>query len=176
MMSRLLAFDKPARQDVAAIVRAAGGDRGRSGLTNLEGANSLGSRGGGATEQTAAFSTFFSNPFAKIRTHVMTTVRPSDGSRAARPRMLKKGATTSFPSARRNLLKRLKSRKEYAWIFLPFPWILLPGGFESISMGLENTSAGLENNSPEVRRYKWAHAIVGEARPCSGKTPEQVVR
>jgi hypothetical protein len=70
-----------------------------------------------------------------------------DSSQVARPRgvprnrtaaALKKGSKRD--ENQRKPLKRLKSRKQKIWIFLPSAWIFLPQGFENASIGLEDAS------------------------------------
>jgi hypothetical protein len=45
--------------------------------------------------------------------------------------------TRESPKGRRNSLKRLDSRKERAWIFLPVAFIFLPSGLDFPSPGFD---------------------------------------
>ncbi len=67
---------------------------------------------------------------------------------------------------RRNPLKRLDSRKERAWIFLPLAWIFLPLGLDFPSKVLENISpcsahAELALQAGRGRRVLEGQLLVG---------------
>src|SRR5271157_1415017 len=72
-------------------------------------------------------------------------------------------------SGRRNPLRRLDSRKEKAWIFLPLAWIFLPLAWVFLPQGLEKPSTYSCGKTAHARQGK-VQVSVSALAPARRKT------
>ncbi len=71
------------------------------------------------------------------------------------------GKEERWPRGRRNPLKRLKSRKQRSWIFLPPALIFLPQGLDFPSPGLDFPSAArmVSATGARARLFPASHSV-----------------